>query len=109
MRGIFDYKQISRPGELENGGHVAGITGIVHYDDRLGLSRHHSINTSAAYVPIVERLHIGEDRSRTAVPYRIGSGDKGERRTNDFVSRSDTKAHESDMKSSRATAHGHRM
>ena len=89
MGGVFDHVQVVLPGNLEDGGHVAGVAGVVHDDDGFGARSDAGCDGRWRDGQVIRAGDVGEDDASTGVEDGIGGGDKAQGGDNDLVSRSD--------------------
>jgi len=93
MGSVFDHVQVVLSGDLEDGGHVAGVAGIMHDDDGFGARSDAGCDRSRRDGKVVRAGDVGEDHAGTSVEHGVGGGDEGQGGDDDLVSRSDAECH----------------
>jgi hypothetical protein len=84
MGGIFNDKQATPPGDIEDRAHVTGATAEMHRQQRLGARSDGIFN--AVFVDIEGlRVYVDEHRTRTGMKHHVGRGGERHRRRDHLI------------------------
>jgi len=83
--GILDDVQVVSPRDLEDGGHIAGIAGVVHDDDGFGARGDAGGDGCRGDGEVVGTSDVGEDHTGAGVEDGVGRRDEGERWDDNLV------------------------
>src|SRR5512140_3692133 len=104
LGGVLDDEEFPFSGDLHNGVHVRHLPEQVDRDDRPGLRRDGRLDLRGIHV-VGRRVHVDEDRLRSAPADRLGGGDERVRHGDHFVPGPDSKAEQGCPKGVRAAPH----
>ncbi len=87
--GVFDDGEVVLAGDLEDGGHVAGVAGVVHDDDGFGARGDAGCDGGGGDGEVVGAGDVCEYDAGAGVEDGVGGGDEGEGGEDDFISGAD--------------------
>ena len=86
---IFDDGEVVLAGNLEDGGHVTGVAGVVHDDDGFGARGDGCLDGCGGDGEVVGAGDVCEYDAGAGVEDGVGGGDEGERGDDDFIAGAD--------------------
>ena len=107
-RGVLDELEPVALGQRDEGVHVRRQPDLVHGHDRLRALGDRALGRRGVEV-VGQRVDVGEDRRRAALPDGVGRGDEGQRRDDDLVAGADARDVEREVQRGGAVGRGHRV
>jgi len=97
MGGVFDDVQVVLLGNLADGGHIAGVAGVVHDDDGFGARGDAGFYGCGGDGEVIGAGDVGEGYTGTSVEDGVGGGDEGEGGDDDFIAGPDAERQAGEM------------
>src|SRR5436190_3792511 len=106
MRGVFDQCEAAPLHEIGDLVHAAGMTAVVHHQDRTRLRRDRRLEVRRIDREILRPDDVAEDRRRAGVSDRVGGCDEVQRGKKNLVAGPQAEREQSEVKSGRAVRDG---